>query len=375
MRRFLLALVACAIAFYTTLVPAGPSTAGNPAEYAIACEGVGSHTGRLYRTLFGRQPDAGGLSYWVNQRLVEGMNGEDVAYWMTQSAEYQQLYGQLDDAQFVDAIYQNLLGRDADPGGHAYWLQLVQLDGRHSVVSWMTQTEEFATVWPYIEPSMCNKVAELDMTEVRPGLAVRRTGNTVTVLADRTLVAFDAADGGARSINGIGGDVVVNANWFTAAGSQAPVISNGVLSGSADTVERGQVVAYAPGCAGYDGPLLRHVWMGEIYQHNGCAVAAVSGVSLVHKGLRADSYPGFDITNGYTNTSPAHSFIGFNDTELVVISSTELNASQLADYAISLGVHEGVMLDGGGSTQIRTPITSLTSVRPVTAFAILDSRH
>ncbi|MGF1597085.1 MAG: hypothetical protein ACFCVK_09150 [Acidimicrobiales bacterium] len=49
-------------------------------------------------------------------------------------------------------------------------------------------------------------------------------------------------------------------------------------------------------------------------------------------------------------------------------------ASQLADYALSLGVVEGVMLDGGGSTQICTPVASLSRHRAVPTFAVIDAR-
>ena len=112
--------------------------------------------------------------------------------------------------------------------------------------------------------------------------------------------------------------------------------------------------------------------MGELVEPGPCVQTAVSGVSLVHKGVRADEYPGI-VFGGYTHTSRAHSFIGFNDAELIVISTRQMNSSQLADYAIELGVVEGVLLDGGGSTQIDTPTARLGSSRAVPTFAVLDS--
>jgi exopolysaccharide biosynthesis protein len=112
--------------------------------------------------------------------------------------------------------------------------------------------------------------------------------------------------------------------------------------------------------------------MGEVVEPGPCVQTAVSGVSLVHKGVRADDYPGI-VFGGYTNTSRSHSFIGFNEAEIIVISTREMNTSRLADYAIELGVVEGVMLDGGGSTQIATPTARLGSSRAVPTFAVLDS--
>ena len=85
------------------------------------------------------------------------------------------------------------------------------------------------------------------------------------------------------------------------------------------------------------------------------------------------TYPGINLTTGYTNTSRSHSFIGFNDNEIIIIATRSMNASQLADYAISVGAIEGVMLDGGGSVQIKTSVGSISGNRSVPVFAILNS--
>jgi len=242
------------------------------------------------------------------------------------------------------------------------------------VASWLTGSTASSRPEPNREAPMCATVRLFDLTEIRPGLAVGQTGDTVTVVGDRRAVGFGVDYGGHRHASSIAGEIAVNANWYTARGAQGPIVADGQLGGSADTPERGQLLARRPGCDPDDPGLeLEHVWTGEIYDHDLCVVAAVSGVSLVHKGVRADAYPGFDITHGYTNTSRSHSFIGFNETEIVIVATRDLTASQLADYTISLGVTEGVMLDGGGSTQIATPVASLSSTRAVPAFAVLDS--
>ncbi|MEL6981412.1 MAG: phosphodiester glycosidase family protein, partial [Actinomycetota bacterium] len=208
------------------------------------------------------------------------------------------------------------------------------------------------------------------------GLAVGQQGSTVTVVADRDLVSYGAVDGARTFASRVDGDVVVNANWFTGAGAEGPVVVDGFRSGSADIIERGQLVSYEPGCDGR--PLsatarteLGHIWMGEVVEPGPCVQTAVSGVSLVHKGVRADEYPGITF-GGYTHTNRSHSFIGFNDSSIVIISTRQMNSSQLADYAIELGVVEGVLLDGGGSTQISTPTARLGSSRSVPTFATLN---
>ena len=320
MWRRALILVGCLVALPVPFQVREPGAADRPAAEAIACDGVGAHTGRLYHNLLGHELDAGGLAYWVGERLGSS-TGDNVAYWTTQS-------------------------------------------------------DELAVVWSYRDAPMCATVRRLGLTEVQPGLAVGQTGQTITVVGDRRAVTFRADDGPPRHASSVEGDIVVNANWFTAQGAQAPIVTNGRLGGSADIPERGQLLARRPGCTATGAATeLQHLWTGDTYEHDPCIVAAVSGVSLVHNGLRADAYPGFNITTGYTNTSRSHSFIGFNDTEIVIVATREMTASQLADYALSLGLTEGVMLDGGGSTQIATPTTSLTSNRAVPAFAVLDSAY
>ena len=237
----------------------------------------------------------------------------------------------------------------------------------------MIQTPEFVARWPFTHSAVCSKAQRLGLTEVVPGIVVGQRGSTVTVLADRTLVEYSAVDGRRTHASRVSGDVVVNANWFIGSTSQAPVVSNGHLSGSVDIIERGQIVAYDPNCGEYGNELMGHVWMGEIYSPGPCVLTAVSGVSLVHKGRRSDAYAGIDLVHGYTNTSRSHSFVGYNETEIIVISTRSMNASRLADYAISLGAIEGVMLDGGGSTQIKTPTARISANRAVTSFVVLNS--
>ncbi len=345
----------------------------NPVETSITCGEIGAHTGRLYRAMFGRPADRAGLLYWVGQRY-RGQSGEQVAYWMSQGAEFHALYDRLDDGSFVDAVYRNLLGRDPDPPGRAYWGHMVITHGRANVLSWMVGLPELARVWPYATPPLCPIADQMGLAEARPGIWVGRSGETVTVVADRSLVDFRAAGGGRSSAAAVAGDVVVNANWFSVRGPIAPFVAQGRLGGGPDISERGQIVSWRPGCGGHDGALLEHVWTWRIFTPDACTADAVSGISLIHKGVRADAYPGVNLTAGPTNTDPSHSFLGFNDRVFVVISTHQLSASRLADYALSLGVTEGVMLDGGTSTQIKTPLTAFSTGRPVPAFAVLHSQ-
>ncbi|MEM8924462.1 MAG: phosphodiester glycosidase family protein [Actinomycetota bacterium] len=219
----------------------------------------------------------------------------------------------------------------------------------------------------------CLKARPMARIEIAPGISVRSDGSTVTVVARRSLVRLDAVDGAPTVAGRIDGDVVVNANWFTPAGPLAPVVASGRRSGSGDTTERGQIVMWADDCFAAPPRRLTHVWMGRLYEPGRCAHTVVSGVSLIHKGVRSDAYPGIDITTGYTNVNRSHSFIGFNDTEIVIVATRVMNVSTLADYVLSLGVTEGVLLDGGGSTQIAAGPHRIVSQRRAPSFAVLTS--
>jgi hypothetical protein len=75
---------------------------------------------RLYSAYFLRTPDAAGLKYWIGQ-LRNGRSLIWVSDFFSQSPEFQRRYGSLTNAQFIDLIYENILGRDGDRNGIAFW--------------------------------------------------------------------------------------------------------------------------------------------------------------------------------------------------------------------------------------------------------------
>ncbi|MEO6627641.1 MAG: DUF4214 domain-containing protein [Aquihabitans sp.] len=87
-----------------------------------AAEGV--HQGqarRLYLAYFLREPDAGGLRYWVGQ-LDSGTALTAVSSSFAAAPEFKNTYGALSDPDFVDLVYRNVMRRPPDQGGHAFWV-------------------------------------------------------------------------------------------------------------------------------------------------------------------------------------------------------------------------------------------------------------
>lgn len=81
---------------------------------------------RLYYSAFDRIPDAGGLSFWLQQAQA-GTPLTTIAEAFVMTPEFADVYGAARNADFIDLIYQGALGRAPDAGGKAYWVdQLAQ---------------------------------------------------------------------------------------------------------------------------------------------------------------------------------------------------------------------------------------------------------
>lgn len=80
---------------------------------------------RLYSASLGRSPDRDGFEYWqgqASQKSIERI--ADEFFWSSemQGQMDKDKSGTVSDSEFIDHLYQNVLGREADQGGEAYWL-------------------------------------------------------------------------------------------------------------------------------------------------------------------------------------------------------------------------------------------------------------
>ncbi len=97
---------------------------------------------RLYQAYFLRVPDREGITYWVTQRQ-SGWSLFRVSDYFATSKEFRTLYGTLNNRQFVEQVYRNILGREGEASGVAYWTS--ELDrGRRSRGSVMIGFSEAA---------------------------------------------------------------------------------------------------------------------------------------------------------------------------------------------------------------------------------------
>jgi hypothetical protein len=76
---------------------------------------------RLYMAYFLRIPDLEGLNYWLNQ-YRNGQSLSSISAEFAGSPEFVNRYGNLNNADFVTLVYQNVLGRAPDQEGFNYYL-------------------------------------------------------------------------------------------------------------------------------------------------------------------------------------------------------------------------------------------------------------
>ncbi|MBY0240301.1 MAG: DUF4214 domain-containing protein [Burkholderiaceae bacterium] len=81
----------------------------------------------LFEVAFGRNADAAGLDYYYDL-AKDGATLNQIANALVKSAEFGPR-SLLDDTAFINSLYQNTFGRNAEAAGQAYWLDAMQNHG------------------------------------------------------------------------------------------------------------------------------------------------------------------------------------------------------------------------------------------------------
>lgn len=109
---------------------------------ALDVDGTAGQAYRLYQAAFDRTPDKVGLGFWIDV-LDRGAPLRDAARDFVGSQEFKDLYGaNLSDAQFVDALYQNVLHRPAEGAGFDFWMSSLQVVSRAEVLVNFSESAE-----------------------------------------------------------------------------------------------------------------------------------------------------------------------------------------------------------------------------------------
>lgn len=113
---------------------------------ALDIDGNAGQAYRIYKAAMNREPDLPGLGYWLDQ-MDKGVALATLAQGFVASEEFNDIYGHdLTPGAFVGQLYQNILGRPAEPGGYAFWVNFLEandtLANRGWVLSLISESAE-----------------------------------------------------------------------------------------------------------------------------------------------------------------------------------------------------------------------------------------
>jgi hypothetical protein len=104
-----------------TAVPRNARLRFADVSVGLDLDGVAGQVFRLYRAAFDRVPDGQGIGYWIGQ-MDRGLDPALVAGAFIASSEFKARYGTgLSDPDYIGKLYRNVLHRDGDPAGQAFW--------------------------------------------------------------------------------------------------------------------------------------------------------------------------------------------------------------------------------------------------------------
>lgn len=150
----LAALVTLTTILSTTAVTAQETRPGS--EAALAADQTPSlQVERLYGAVLDRDPDPQGFAFWLDQLTSGARSLRQIADVMVGvTPEFTDLYGDLDNAAFVNQLYLNVQDRPGEAGGVAFWTG--QLDSgaitRGGVVLGFSESKEYRVATGSTDP-------------------------------------------------------------------------------------------------------------------------------------------------------------------------------------------------------------------------------
>ncbi|MCU1451961.1 MAG: hypothetical protein JWN46_107 [Acidimicrobiales bacterium] len=148
---------------------------------------------RLYFAYLLRIPEQAGLAYWIGRKRT-GTSLNAISNAFAASSEFKIRYGSLTNSQFVNLVYQNVLGRPGDPGGMAFWTG--QLDQHKATRGQVMVAFSESSEYKYKkQPSVDVAVTWIDMLGASPDQTsfnawvtnLTSGGKTVTDLASAVM--------------------------------------------------------------------------------------------------------------------------------------------------------------------------------------------
>lgn len=140
---------------------------------------------RLYWAFFDRAPDAAGALYWIEQ-LEQCAGLPRIVDSFAAGSEFASTYGEPDDAGFLELVYRNVLDRDPDAAGEAYWLDVLdrRASSRAELMLHFSGSREFVASHPLPSDAVPSRRCRL-------GGRGPNTPRTVELLAPQPFASFE----------------------------------------------------------------------------------------------------------------------------------------------------------------------------------------
>ena len=107
--------------------------------------GTSGFIDRLYQNILGRNADAAGKADWMNQIMTKGKTGADIAKGFLYSQEF--LNKDMSNGEFLEILYKVFFDRASDEGGKAHWLRLMSGGmSKQDVIMGFINSTEWANV-------------------------------------------------------------------------------------------------------------------------------------------------------------------------------------------------------------------------------------
>ncbi len=144
-------MTAVAVTALTMTASAGDAQTERFEVYASSPELSEDHADvfRLYWAFFERPPDIDGARYWVEE-YNNCSSLLDITWSFGHSEEFQRRYSELDHENYVRLVYNNVLGREPDWQGEAYWRELLNSGElmQSEVMLYFAMSDEFRARHP-----------------------------------------------------------------------------------------------------------------------------------------------------------------------------------------------------------------------------------
>ena len=118
------------------------STGGNTSTPTQNTNNIEGFVSRFYTEILNRNPDTDGFAYWTSKLQSGALAGEDIAKGFIGSREFAKR--DLSNEQYINVLYRAFFGRDADTNGFGYWVRELQLGkSKEKVLQGFLESQEF----------------------------------------------------------------------------------------------------------------------------------------------------------------------------------------------------------------------------------------